>query len=297
MGAASQEMPELSVVIVAWNSGSDLVNCVRSLHENPPSVPWEAIVVDNGSSDGSIESVRSEFPATRLLANRHNRGLAAGNNQGIQASRGAFVLISNPDVLYSPGSVDALLELMHRRSRAAFAIARLVHLDGQLQTSAGDLPTMSEALLGQRLSRHAAGERSGVWWHAWAHDEERQVGHGAEACYLVRRTAIDEIGLQDERFILDWEGLDWSRRAAESGWEVWFCPSAEVTHLGGVSVRQVPGRWIFSTHLGMYRYFRPHTARPVRPLLAATVAARGMAKLLAVALGARVYERARRGRV
>ncbi len=294
MGTSSQDTPELSVVIVAWNSGQELVNCVRSLYDNPPSVAWEAIVVDNGSTDGSIEALQSAFPATRVLANHRNRGLAAGNNQGIEASGGQFVLISNPDVLYSPGALDALLGLMRRRSRAAFAIAKLIHPGGALQTSAGDLPTAREALLGQRLSHRASGECSGVWWHAWAHDEERQIGHGAEACYLVRRAAIEDFGLQDERFVLDWEGLDWSRRATEAGWEVWFCPSAVVTHLGGVSVRQAPRRWIISTHLGMYRYFASRTALPARPLLAATIAVRAMAKLVAVALGARMYERARR---
>lgn len=253
-------------------------------------------MVDNGSTDGSINALLTEFPDTRALSNHRNRGLAAGNNQGIRASHGRFILISNPDVIYPPGAVDALLALMRRRPQAAFAVAKLVHPDGELQTSAGDLPTPCEALLGQRMSRRRAdGECAGVWWHAWPHDEERQVGHGAEACYLVRRAALADIGPQDERFVLDWEGLDWSRRAREVGWQVWFCPEAVVTHLGGVSVRQVPGRWIISTHLGMYRYFSSRTRLPLRPLLALTIGLRGVAKLVAVAFGARLYERARRG--
>jgi GT2 family glycosyltransferase len=288
------DLPEVSVVIVTWNSGEELLDCLRSLHANPPSVNWEAIVVDNGSTDGSIEELRSRFPLTRVVANRHNRGLAAANNQGIAASSGAFVLISNPDVIYPAGAVDALLDLMRRRPRTAFAIAKHVHPDGELQPAAGDLPTIPEALLGQRILRRRSAGLAGVWWHSWPHDEERPIGHGAEACYLVRRSAIGEIGLQDERFVLDWEGLDWSRRAWQAGWEIWFCPSAVVTHLGGVSIRKAIPRWVVSSHLGMYRYFAASTPSLVRPLLAAAVGIRATAKFAAGALGVRAYVLARR---
>jgi GT2 family glycosyltransferase len=293
--SAANQVPELSVVIVTWNSGQELLDCIRSLHDHPPTTTWEAIVVDNGSTDGSIEELRSLFPDTRVVANRRNRGLAAGNNQGIAASRGECVLISNPDIIYSEGAIDALLDLMRRRHRAAFAIAKLVHPDGELQPAAGDLPTLAEALLGQRLlRRRASAGRAGVWWHGWPHDEELPIGHGAEACYLVRRSAVGEIGLQDERFILDWEGLDWSRRACEAGWEIWFCPAAAVIHLGGVSIRKAIPRWIVASHLGMYRYFAAATPVPVRPLLAAAVGLRALTKFAAAAFGVRAYVVARR---
>src|SRR5690242_19688668 len=105
--ASDQTLPMISVVMVTWNSGQDLLNCIQSLHENPPSAGWEAIVVDNGSTDGSIEAVRERFPLVRVIVNSGNRGLAAGNNQGIAASRAEFVLISNPDILYPAGAIDA----------------------------------------------------------------------------------------------------------------------------------------------------------------------------------------------
>ena len=191
------------------------------------------------------------------------------------------------------GGRDALLDLMRRRPRAAFAIAKHVHPDGELQPAAGDLPTIPEALLGQRLLRRRSAGLAGVWWHSWPHDEERPVA-GAEACYLVRRSAIGEIGVQDERFVLDWEGLDWSQRAWQTGWEIWFCPSAVVTHLGGVSIRKAIPRWVVSSHLGMYRYFAASTPSPMRPLLAAAVGIRAITKFAAAAFGVRAYALARR---
>jgi GT2 family glycosyltransferase len=181
-------------VIVSWNSGEDLLACLRSLQANPPAVPWEAIVVDNGSTDGSITHVREELPWVRVIANSHNRGLAAANNQGLVASRAPFVLISNPDVLYQPGAIDALLDLLARREQAAFAIANLRYSDGTPQTSVGSLPSLAEALLGWRLSRHLPGQaESRTWWHGWPHDEERPVGRppGRAFCARLGRNRLE----------------------------------------------------------------------------------------------------------
>jgi GT2 family glycosyltransferase len=285
--------PVVSVVVVNWNGGDEVVECLRTLHRHPPSVPWEAFLVDNASVDGSADRVAAEFPSVHVVRNERNLGLAAGNNQGIRASRSPFVLISNPDVHYQPGAIDALLELLERRERAAFAVARLRDVDGTLQTSAGDLPTLREALLGRALSRgRNAGAQRGFWWHGWDHDSEQQIGHGGEACYLVRRRTIDEIGLQDEGYVLDWEGVDWSRRVADAGWEIWYCPQAEVVHAGGVSIRQVPFRWVVSSHRGMYRYFRHRVPPVARPFAAAAIGARAGAKLVLAAVDRRLYDRA-----
>jgi len=247
----------LSIVIVNWNAGRDLAACLRSIYANEPGVAWEVILVDNASTDGSHEAVCRAHPDIRLIANTKNVGLAAGNNQGIEEAKGQMVLVSNPDVIYRPGAIDGLVTALGRHAGAAFVIPRLLYEDGELQTSAGDLPTLYEALLGRRAQRRATNDDAvrGYWWDGWAHDEERQVGRGHEASYLIRRAAIDEVGLQDERFFLDWEGIDWTARMRGAGWEIWFTPAAEVVHIGGTSIRQVPFRWIVRSHRGMYRYF------------------------------------------
>jgi N-acetylglucosaminyl-diphospho-decaprenol L-rhamnosyltransferase len=283
--------PTVTAVVVNWNGGDEVVACLRSLHEHPPSGTWEAIVVDNASKDGSPERVAAELPSVRVIRNGQNLGLAAGNNQGIRASRSPFVLISNPDVYYQPGTVDALRDLLERRKRAAFAFARLRDPDGTLQTSAGDLPTLREALLGRAYGRGRQNGRRGFWWHDWDHDTELPIGHGLEACYLVRRSALDEIGLQDEGFSLDWEGVDWARRAAAAGWESWHCPRAEVVHTGGVSIRQVKYRWVVLSHRGMYRYFRTQLPAAARPLAAGIIGLRAGVKIGLAAAGVHIYDR------
>jgi GT2 family glycosyltransferase len=118
------------------------------------------------------------------------------------------------------------------------------------------------------------------------------VGHGQEACYLVRREAVVDAGAQDERFVLDWEGIDWSARIGQSGWEIWFCPSATIRHEGGASVRQARIRWVAGTHRGMYRYFAKRRPLVLRPFLLAAFAARGAAKALTLTVSPDQYERA-----
>jgi hypothetical protein len=289
----------VSVVIVNWNARDVLLGCLASLERHPPPVPWEAIVIDNGSQDGSVEAVGRAAPWARVIANPANRGLPAANNQGIAASSGDALLICNPDVIFRAGAIKALVDLLDRKPRAGSVIPRLVYDDGTVQTSAGDLPTLAEALRGRQAQRRrasATGLPSGFWWDGWSHDEERTIGRGHEAAYLVRRDAIAEVGLQDERFRLDWEGIDWTARFREAGWEIWFCPQAEVVHLGGASIRQVPLRWVLWSHVGMYHYFAKQRSPYRRPALAAVVTARGALKLAAAVAGIVTYERGHRGR-
>lgn len=281
----------VSALIVNWNSGAALAGCLASLAAAPPAALSEVVIVDNGSTDDSVDRATAVYPTARVIRNAANRGLPAANNQAMVASYGEAMLICNPDVTFAAGAVDALVATLERHPRAAFVVPRLLYTDGSLQTSAGELPTFVESLLG----RQAARRRPGMWLEGWDHASECRIGRGHEAAYLVRRAAVAEIGLQDERFVLDWEGFDWTERAHALGWEVWFCPGAEVVHLGGVSIRQVPMRWIASSHLGMYRYWAKRKPRWARPLLAAAFGARGMAKVALHAAGLATYERGHRG--
>lgn len=282
----------VAAVIVNWNSGGALADCVRSLRAAAPAT--DIVVVDNGSRDGSVEAAEAADPGLHLIRNSANLGLAAGNNQGMAASSAPFMLISNPDIQYSPGSVAALLDVMERRPRAAFVVANPRRPDGAQQTAAGDLPTLRQALLGRQVSRRAGAVDRGFWWDGWSHDEERSIPRGLEACYLVRRAAVDEVGPQDERFRLDWEGIDWSERVRRAGWEIWFCPAAEVVHRGGATIRRAQVRWVLRQHRGMYLYFATRGPRLVRPLLALVFACRAAVKLAGLPLGLTTYERSHR---
>jgi N-acetylglucosaminyl-diphospho-decaprenol L-rhamnosyltransferase len=286
------DAPLVAAVIVTWNSASTIGQCLATLQASELRNGIDIVVVDNASADRTADVVTETAPAARLIRNQGNLGLAAANNQGIEATDAPWVLISNPDVVYEPTTVAQLVACGDRHERAAFIIARLSYPDGSLQTSVGDLPTFTQALLGRRASAARRGTR-GFWWDGWPHDEERLVGHGAESCYLVRRAAIEAIGAQDPRYFLDWEGIDWADRARADGWEVWFTPAARAVHIEGVSIRQARLSWVVRTHRGMYRYFSRTASAPARRLIAVVVAARALAKL-AVISARMLMEKARR---
>ena len=305
---AGPDDPTVSVVVVNWNSGQHLRGLLDGLRHNPPRTPVEIVVVDNDSHDGSADGAEADDKTggreVRVIRLRRNAGLAAGNNLGITSSSAPFILICNPDVELAGGAIDEMVAAMGRHPRAAWVVPRLEGPDGRPQTSAGDLPCLTEALAGRRAARFLARRRrrdrsgshhphrQGSWWHDWAHDEEAPIGRGAEAAYLVRREAIADIGLQDERFRLDWEGVEWSARAHSAGWEIWFDPAATVVHVGGASVTQVPYRWVIQSHRGMYLYFAARISPLWRLPLAVAVSGRAAAKLIGVAIGRPLYERA-----
>lgn len=282
--------PGFSAVIVTWNSAAVIEACLESILATTPGQRAELIVVDNHSSDDTVARARAAAPGARIVENASNLGLAAANNQGLASATAADIVICNPDVEFTEGAIDEMRAVLGRHPRAGWVVPRLVLPDGSLQTSAGDPPTLRHSLLGRQAARRRSGEGTiGFWWDGWAHDEERAIGRGHEAAYVVRRRAVEEVGPQDARYVLDWEGMDWSDRFARAGWETWLAPAAEVRHRGGDSLRQVPYRAIVSHHRGMYRYFADRRPAAVRPLLAAAFTARAGVKLAATAAGRPLY--------
>jgi hypothetical protein len=294
---SSDGASDVSVIIVTWNSAAVIAECIASVRRELPLNKAEIVVIDNASSDETVELVRSSAPDAHVIVNEFNRGLAAANNQGMVLSGGSTFLICNPDVIFQPGSIGSMIEVLDRHDRAAWVVPRLIHEDGVLQTSVGDLPTLAETILGRQVARRRApGSPSGFWWDGWPHETERTVGHIFECAYVVSRRAVDEVGLQDERYVLDWEGLDWAERFHRTGWEIWFAPQSEVVHLGGTSRRQVPYRSVISQHRGMYFYFADRSPWTWKPFLAAIFSLRALLKLALTGLGVPLYSWAHRDR-
>jgi GT2 family glycosyltransferase len=290
-------VPEVSVVVVTWNSAPVIGGCLESLGQALESLDAEVIVIDNDSADSTLAVVSHTMPSARIIANPTNRGLAAANNQGMKAARGRRYLIANPDVVFDPGAVLAMVDVMDRHERAGWVVSKVLYEDGTLQTSVGNLPTLAEAVLGRQAARRRApGSPTGFWWDGWPHDEERTVGRTFECAYLIRAAAVDVVGLQDERYVLDWEGQDWVERFSRAGWEIWLAPKAEVVHLGGTSRRQVPFRSIVSQHRGMYMYYSDRRRTLWKPILYALFWSRALGKLAITRLGVPLYSWGHRDR-
>ncbi len=248
-------MPDLAIVIVNWNTRQLLAECLNSLYAHPPACPFEVWVVDNASTDGSVDMVRQAFPEVHLVANAENLGFARANNQGIAASTGEYVLLLNSDTVTPPGALAALVGFLEEHPEAGAAGPRLLRPDGTPQPfSFGGDPAPGYLLARgfNRLVRHR-------YLHEWATDEIGAYDWVSGACMLVRRKAIEQVGGLDEKIFVYFEDADWCLRMRRAGWRVYYDPQVSVTHIGGQSVRQNPAaqnayqdslRYFYGKHYG-----------------------------------------------
>jgi len=195
--------PELSICIVSWNTSELLDACLRSIAEAPDTVTREVIVVDNASTDDTVEMVQQGHPNVVLIANRENRGYAAGNNQAMAVARGRLILLLNPDIAVHAGALDVLVRLLNERPQAGAVAPRLLLPDGLVQASCRSFPTpdvvLYEALgLSRLFPRNRRFGKYRMTW--WDYDDERPVDQPMASALMVRREVLDEVGVMDESF-------------------------------------------------------------------------------------------------
>ncbi|HSV74507.1 MAG TPA: glycosyltransferase family 2 protein [Chthonomonadales bacterium] len=251
----------LSVVIVTWNTRDYLLAALRSIRESAVDFRVETIVVDNASGDGTAEAVASEHPEALLIANADNAGYARGNNQGIAAAAGRMVLLLNPDVVLPPTALASAVDALERRPDVGALGVRLTSPDGSLQRSVRGFPTpfsvFCEAIGLSRLfprNRRLASYRMG-WF---AYDRECEVDQPMGTFLLIRREALEDVGMLDERFPIFFNEVDWCFRARSKGWRILFSPVADVLHHGGAATRQIWAEMAWESRRGLLAYYRKH---------------------------------------
>ena len=264
--------PDVSVVVVTYNALPWLEPCLESVRGQ------ETVVVDNGSTDGTVELVRERAPEA-LLLERPNRGLGAGWNAGIAAGTRRYVLLLNADAWLTQGSLGRLVAFAEEHPEAAVVGPRLSNPDGSLQRSVRGFPTLWRLATEYFFLRKLApGTRALNAFYAggFAHDRVLEAEVVMGACMLVRRAAIEAVGPLDEDFFLFSEETDWCYRFRRAGWKVLFFPGAECVHVGGAS----HGGRLFRENLrGHLRFFAKHhgprSGERARRLLRAALLARG----------------------
>ncbi len=221
----------VAAVVVTYDAQPWIDRCLESVRG------LDTVVVDHGSTDGTVELVRERFPEVRLVE-QANLGLAAGWNRGMAEVGGEHWLILNADAWLTDGSTGRLLDFADAHPRAAIVGPRLLNPDGSLQRSVRAFPTLwrlaTEYLFLRKLAPRSR-LLNGFYAGGFDHDEPRRCDWVMGSCMLVRRAAVDEVGPLDESYFLFSEETDWARRFADAGWEVWFDPGAECVHVGGAS--------------------------------------------------------------
>lgn len=214
-----------------------LRDCLNSIQNTIDVADIEVIVVDNASTDGAVAMIQSEFPWVKLILSKERNGFAHNQNVGIQNSNGDYVLILNDDTILRPGALELLCRKLDEDALVAVAAPKLLNKDGSVQESCYRFPTplrhvWDNLLLAAAFPHHKTfGD-----YRKWTYDEEREVDCVKGAALMVRRSAIDAVGLLDEQFYFYFEEIDWQLRMHQAGYKIVFCPAARITHLGGQSL-------------------------------------------------------------
>jgi len=252
--------PQLSVVIVNYNGLPFLGACLDSVIRETAPGSFEIIVVDNASTDQSMQMVSERYPDVLLVRNNVNIGFAAANNQGIGAARGSYVLLLNPDTVIHDRAIDRVASFLENNPSAGVAGCRLKFPDEKVQISIGAFPSVrgeffTSTFLYLLLPKNAVVGRKGI--SVFDSDKEQKVEWICGAFFMIRKSLIDKIGPLDTRFFMYSEEVDFCRRTWESGAGVWYTPCASVTHFwGGMSA--VNRRVIVWSTASQILLFRKH---------------------------------------
>ena len=268
----ADDRARVACVVVTYDALPWIEQCLASV------AGIETVVVDNGSSDGTVDVVRERFPQVRVLESS-NDGLAAGWNRGIAETGCEHVLVLNADAWLVEDALSRLVAAADRHPRAAAIGPKLLNPDGSLQRSVRGFPTTwrlaTEYLYLRKLAPRSR-SLNAFYGAGFDHESERAVEWVMGACFLLRRSAYDEVGPFDERFFLFSEEVDWMRRATDRGWSVVFTPEARCVHVSGAAHG---GRLYRENVRGHLRYLslhgRPGEAERARKMLRASLAVRG----------------------
>ena len=229
--------PIITAVIVSYNTRDMTLECLHTLAAAVRPLPLEIWVVDNASTDGSVEAIRqADVPGVRLIANPENRGFGAANNQAMRQARGEFILLLNTDAFPDADAVAVMREYLDTHPGVGVVGPRLRYADGTPQVSCYRFPTPLRAWIENLgLARVFKGHPGLEDLAKWDHRTTREVDFVIGACLLVRRRVVEEAGGFDEAFFLYSEETDWQWRIHRAGWRIAFTPAATAVHLAGGS--------------------------------------------------------------
>jgi GT2 family glycosyltransferase len=254
-------MPELSIIIVNWNTQEYLDRCLACVYQAEDGIDMDVWVVDNASSDGSVLMVKEKYHEVNLIQNRENAGFSRANNQAIQQSAGDLVLLLNSDAFVERDCLRSLMAVMQNDKKTGVVGGRLLNQDGSLQRSCFSFPTLATELW-QTLWLDRLFPASKVFGKYlmtyWSMDDFREVDVVMGAVMLLRRQALNQVGLLDERFFMYSEEVDLCYRMIKNGWKVQYVPEASSVHIWGGSSQKVKAATLLRLYQSRVQFFRKH---------------------------------------
>ncbi|MFN2118431.1 MAG: glycosyltransferase family 2 protein [Candidatus Promineifilaceae bacterium] len=270
------DIPDMSIVLVCWNNLKYLEPCLESLYESEMHTTYDVVVVDNGSTDGSQEMLRNKYPEIQIVQNDHNVGLGKASNQGIVATNGRHILLLNNDTIVNGPSLDAMVDFLDSHPKTGVVGGRLLNADGSIQSCYNDFSTLREEfLIATRLGEAFLYEGYPA---KMFDDQVRTVGWVGSACAMIRRAALDEVGLLDENYFIYGDEADLQYRLKQAGWDIHFIPEASTIHFGGRSMNRWGRRKM--VYRGKLLFYQKHYGKFRTAALRALLGGMSLAKML-----------------
>ncbi len=258
---------DLSIIILNYKAKGLVKQCLKGIKLLNLALNYEIIVVDNHSGDSCVEMIKQYFPHVKLIESDKNRGFAAGNNLGLKEAQGKYVMILNPDITILEGAIEKMHEFMETNESVGVCGPKLINPDGTVQMSCYHFPKFMVPIYRRTFLGNLPWAKKNLHHYLmkdWDHNANREVDWLLGACLLVRRLAIDQVGLMDERFFLYFEDVDWCRRFWQAGFKVYYLAEAEMVHYHQRLSAENPGlRGLFSDttriHIASWiKYFAKH---------------------------------------
>ncbi len=231
---------DVSIIIVAWNVRKLLYDCLESVFEQTQGIEFEVIYVDNASEDGSVEMVRKEFPEVQIIENEENKGFIKANNQAIEIAEARYILLLNSDTIILDNAIAKTMKFADENPDAALVGCKVLYPDGRLQTNCFMYPSamnmfLSATYLSKLFSCNRFFGRETMEW--WDYSDVREIEANTGCYSLVRREAIDQVGVMDERYFVYGDDADWCCRFTKAGWKVMFTPEPQIIHYHGQTTK------------------------------------------------------------
>jgi len=246
----------ISIIIVNWNTKDYLIKCLKSLVRIRGGSSQEVIIIDNASQDESVRAVRESFPQFILIENPKNLGFAKAVNKGLKIAKGEYILLLNPDIEIKDNTIEKFISFMEAYQDVGIAGAQLLNDDGSKQNSIANFPSLVTELFNKSLLRwffpkYFPGKEQ-------EYTEPIEVDSVIGACMMVRRKAIEDVGLLDEDYFLFFEETDWCYRMKKAGWKVYHVPQAQVFHFQGKSAEKDKKKAKVEYYHSRYLFFKKY---------------------------------------
>jgi GT2 family glycosyltransferase len=258
------QTPSVAAIIVTWNGKAYAIECLDSLRKNAGGLALQTIVVDNASTDGTPEAVRDQYPEVRLIHAGANLGFAKANNLGMRVSDADYVCLINSDVVVPAQCLETMIEFMEKHPDIGMLGPKMLAPGGGTGDSVMRLPTVWNTLC-SAMGLHRIFKTSkwlgGYMMSGFPYDRTADVEVLTGWFWMIRKSALEQVGGLDEQFFMYGEDIDWSYRFLKAGWRVVYYADAEALHYGAASSRAAPARFYVEMRRANLQYFKKHHGR------------------------------------